>query len=74
MHVIIACKYKKDRMKKQLRKCGNTVFYIITLWELFVAMETRVWILVAEIFMFEIVYDGQMDGRTTDGRRSMGKL
>ena len=41
MHVIITCKYKKDRDEKRLRKSGNTVFFIITLWELYVAMETR---------------------------------
>ena len=43
MHVIITCKYVKDRIKKkQPRKSGNTVFSIITLS---VAMETssRIW-------------------------------
>ena len=30
MHVIITCKYEKDRIKK-LRKSGNTVYSIITL-------------------------------------------
>ena len=30
--------------EKQLRKSGNTVFSIITLWELSVAMGTRVFI------------------------------
>ena len=42
MHVIITCKYEKDRMKNSREKSGNTVFPIITLWELTVAMETRV--------------------------------
>ena len=42
MHAIITCKYKKNWMKKKLRKSGNTVFSIINLWELSVAMETRV--------------------------------
>ena len=31
MHVIITCKYEKGLIKKQPRKCGNTVFSIITL-------------------------------------------
>ena len=31
MHVIITCKYEKDRIKKQPRKSGNAVFSIITL-------------------------------------------
>ena len=38
MHVIVSCRYEKDR----LRKSDNIVFRIITLWELSVAMETRV--------------------------------
>ena len=37
MHIIIICKYEKDRMKKQPRKIGDTVFAIITLSA---AMET----------------------------------
>ena len=37
MHIIIICKYEKDRIKKQPRKSGDTVFAIITLS---VAMET----------------------------------
>ena len=37
MHIIIICKYEKDRMKKKLRKSGDTVFAIITLS---VAIET----------------------------------
>ena len=42
MHVIITCKYEKNRKKKQPRKSGNTVFSIITLS---IAMETssRIW-------------------------------
>ena len=42
MAVIITCKEEKDRIKKQPRKSGNTVFSIITLS---VAMETssRIW-------------------------------
>ena len=42
MHVIVTCKYKKGSDEKQLRKSGSTVFSIMTLWELSVAMETRV--------------------------------
>ena len=42
MHVIVTCKYEEDRMKKQLRKSGNTVFLIMSLCELSGAMETRV--------------------------------
>ena len=37
MHVLVTCKYKKDR-----RKGGDIVFPIISQWELSVAMETRV--------------------------------
>ena len=43
MHVIITCKYEKDRIKKQPRKSGKIVcFFIITLS---VAMGTssRIW-------------------------------
>ena len=42
MHVLVTCKYKKDRIKKQPRKAGDTVFPIINQWGLSVAMETRV--------------------------------
>ena len=42
MYVIVTCKYKKDPIKKQPRKRDDALFPIITLWELFVAMETRV--------------------------------
>ena len=42
IHVIITCKYEKDKMKNSREKSGNTVFPIVTLWELSVAMETRV--------------------------------
>ena len=41
MHVIITCKYEKNRMKTA-EKSGDPVFSIIILWELSVAMETRV--------------------------------
>ena len=42
IHVLVTCKYKKDRIKKQLRKGGDIVFPIISQWGLSVAMETRV--------------------------------
>ena len=41
MHVTIACKCEKDLMKNSQEKV-DTVFSIITLWELSVAIETRV--------------------------------
>ena len=41
MHVLVTCKYKKDRIKKA-RKGGDIVFSIISQWGLSVAMETRV--------------------------------
>ena len=37
MHIIIICKYEKDRMKKRPSKSGDAVFAIITLS---VAIET----------------------------------
>ena len=37
MQVIITCKYETDRMKNSREKVET-----ITVWELFVAMETRV--------------------------------
>ena len=37
MHIIIICKYEKDRMEKKPRKSDDTVFAIITLS---VAIET----------------------------------
>ena len=42
MHIIIICKYEKDRMKNSREKSGDTIFVIITLS---VAMETsgRIW-------------------------------
>ena len=42
MYIIVTCKYKKDPIKKQPRKRDDALFPIITLWELSVAMETRV--------------------------------
>ena len=32
MRVHITCKYQKDRIKKQARKSGDTIFPIISLW------------------------------------------
>ena len=42
MHVIITCKYEKDRIENSREKSSHTVFSIITLC---VAMETscRIW-------------------------------
>ena len=45
MHVIFTCKYnlyEKDRMKNSLENVATRFSPIITIWELFVAMETRV--------------------------------
>ena len=42
MHVIIACKYDKDRIKNSREKVETPFFPFITLWELSVARETRV--------------------------------
>ena len=42
VRVTIACKYEKDRTLKQPRKSGDTVFSIITIRELSVAMVPRV--------------------------------
>ena len=42
MHVLVTYKYKKDQIKKQLRKGGDIVFPIISQWGLSIAMETRV--------------------------------
>ena len=55
MHVIITCKYEKDRIKKP-RKSGNTVFSIITIS---VAMGTssRIWpnFILVQALMYVIV-------------------
>ena len=42
MHVIVTCKYKKGLITNIQKKCDDAVFPIVTLWELSVAMETRV--------------------------------
>ena len=42
MHVLVTCKYKKNRIKKKLRKGGDIVFPILSQWALSVAIETRV--------------------------------
>ena len=43
MHnLLLATINEKDRLKKEPRKSGNTVFPIKTLWELSVAKETRI--------------------------------
>ena len=41
MHVLVTCKYKKDRIKKkQSRKGGDIIFPIISQWGLSVVLET----------------------------------
>ena len=42
MHILVICKYKKDRIKNNRKKGGNIVFSIINQWGLSVAIETRV--------------------------------
>ena len=42
MHVLVTCKYKKDRIKNNQEKMATPFSPIITLSELSVAMETRV--------------------------------
>ena len=44
MDVLVTCKYEEDPIKNEGARVDN-IFPIITLWELFVAMETRVPIL-----------------------------
>ena len=44
MDVLVTCKYEEDPSKNEGGRVDN-IFPIITLWELFVAMETRVPIL-----------------------------
>ena len=41
MHVLVTCKYKKDRIKNNREKV-DIVFPIISQWEISVAMETTV--------------------------------
>ena len=42
IHVLITCKYKKDRIKKQPRKGRDIIFPIISQWGASAAMETSV--------------------------------
>ena len=42
MHVLVTCKYKKDRIKNNREKGETSFFSIISQWGLSVAMETRV--------------------------------
>ena len=42
MHVLVTCKYKKDRIKNNRKKGGDIVFSIINQWGISVAIETRV--------------------------------
>ena len=45
MDVLVACKYEEEPIKNAGARVDTTFFPNITLWELFVAMETRVLIL-----------------------------
>ena len=45
MDVLVTCKYEEDPIKNEGARVDTTFLPIITLWELFVAMETRVPIL-----------------------------
>ena len=45
MNVLVTCKYEEDPIKNESARVDTTFSPIITLWELFVAMETRVPIL-----------------------------
>ena len=42
MHVLITCKYKKDRIKSNREKMETPFSPIISQWGLSVAMDTRV--------------------------------
>ena len=42
MHVLVTCKYKKNRVKSNKEKDGDIIFPIISQFGLSVAMETRV--------------------------------
>ena len=42
MHIILTCKYEKYGMKNRSEKVATPFFPFITLWELSVAMITRV--------------------------------
>ena len=42
MHVLVTCKFIKDRIKKRPRKSGDIIFHIISQWGLSVALETSV--------------------------------
>ena len=44
MHVLITCKYKKDRIENNREKVETIIFPIINQWGLSVAMET--WVLI----------------------------
>ena len=45
MDVLVTCKYEEDPIKNEGARVDTNIFPIITLWELSVAMETRVPIL-----------------------------
>ena len=42
MNVLVTCKYEEDLIKNEGTRMVTTIFPIITLWELSVAMDTRV--------------------------------
>ena len=42
MDVLVTCKYEEDPIKNEGARVVTTFFPIITLWELSVAMDTRV--------------------------------
>ena len=42
MDVLVTCKYEEDPIKNEGAKSGHNILPIITLWELSVAMDTRV--------------------------------
>ena len=42
MDVLVTCKYDEDPIKNEGARVDKNIFPIITLWELSVAMDTRV--------------------------------
>ena len=64
MHVLVTCKYKKDRIKKQPRNGGDIIFPIISQWGLSVAMETRVLITQGQVTPKWVVWFGPKSNST----------
>ena len=52
MHVLVTCKYKKNRIKSNREKGGDTIFPIISQWGLSIAMDTRVLICLKTLCTF----------------------